>query len=118
MVVAVAFAFQRWVFRRYWRPQMAQLPRPSWRVRALTWAIIGVLAAVGLVLAIVFPTGSGGDYVVRALLLVALVISGALQGRRYRREGREAPRPLGEFGPPGWEWDGEAMTWRPPTGHG
>ena len=54
------------------------------------------------------------DLILRAVLL-AIAVVGALSLKRLRRRrGEPAPEPHHPKGPPGWTWDPQNATWRPP----
>jgi hypothetical protein len=120
VIGAVAlFVFQFWLWRRHSLPEM---PRPAqgwpweqpWPRQVLVWGSLAVAMVVGLVLAINIPIDSGWGVATKGLLLTPAVIAAVVQKRRNRREGVGAPPPLMEYGPPGWTWDGDSATWRPP----
>lgn len=114
-----AFVVPLWLFQRHWLPEMERpaqgwLWEQPWPLQVVVWGSVAVALAVGVVLAIMFPPDSGWDVPVRGLLLAPLVVAAVAQKRRNRRRGVGAPRPFMEYGPPGWIWDGESSTWRPP----
>ena len=117
--VVIAFCvFEYWAIRHWTR----RLPRPdegwlwerSWRRQVLGWG--GMLVGLGLVAALIvkFPPGSAAAPYLRGGLVLFLVAEALILKRRDRRKGIEAAVPFMEHGPPGWEWDPERVTWRPP----
>ncbi len=120
VTVAVALlVFQWWSLRRHWLPQMTRpaqgwLWEQPWHRQVLVWGSLVVGLTVAVVLAIKVPPDGEWNQAFRAVLLAPAVIAAFLQGRRNRREGIGAPPPFMRHGPPGWTWDGESATWRPP----
>jgi len=72
--------------------------------------VLTILA--GIMLAIKAPAGSGAP--VRIALFAVLIVGALYSTRQDRREGIKAAEPISQHGPPGWEWDPDAATWRPP----
>jgi hypothetical protein len=103
-------------------PPLQLSPRPadaegSARLRrrqALCWGFL-VIGTVAATIAIVtIPAGTVAHTVLQGALLVVAVGGAVRLGRHDRKNGIKANRPMGHHGPPGWEWDGDAVTWRRP----
>lgn len=69
---------------------------------------------LGVALIIKFPPESAAEPYVRFSLLMVAVAGALFIKRRNRRDGAKAVPPFGHRGPPGWEWDPDRVTWRPP----
>ncbi|HEV2125717.1 MAG TPA: hypothetical protein VGW38_23430 [Chloroflexota bacterium] len=118
-IVVAAIGLPIWVMRRHWPPSLlgsSQGPlweRP-WRQQVLWWPIVALGVALSVVAAIKIPSGGAAEIAYKSALLSILVVAALLGKRQRRRSGVKTPAPYMEYGPPGWVWDEDAATWRPP----
>lgn len=105
--------FRHWA-RQIGRPPEGWLWERSWQRQVVGWGVLVVGLGLAVLLIIKFPPGSAAEPYVRFSLLAVSVAGALLMKRRNRRDGIKAVPPLGHHGPPGWEWDPDRVTWRPP----
>jgi hypothetical protein len=117
--VALAFFVVQYRVYRHWLPQIGR-PTEGWlwqrsrRQQVLGWGGLVVGLGVAVILIIKFPPGSAAEPYVRLGLLMVMVGGALMMKRRNRRDGVKAAQPFMEYGPPGWQWDPDRVTWRPP----
>lgn len=117
--VVIAFWVLEYRALRHWT---RRIPRPtegwpwerSWRRQVLGWGGVILGLGLGATLIVTYPPGSAAAPYVRGGLLMFLVAGALILKRSNRRKGIKAAPPFMQYGPPGWEWDPDLVTWRPP----
>lgn len=119
-LVAVALATVQWKAPVLYRfspmldPFGAERDAGLRRRQALGWGFLVLGMMAGAIAILTIPPNTAAATVFQGAMLVVAAGGAVRVGRRNRRNGVKAPRPMGHHGPPGWEWDGDAVTWRRP----